>query len=211
MNNILILEDNKEIGNVVKELLIENNFKVKICFNKKDFDKENLSYYDLIILDVLLPDTNGFDIFYEIKEEIDIPVIFLTAKDEEEKIAEALNNGAYDYITKPFKSKELLARINKILKNKTIVSFKNIYIDRKKREVYEDNKLINLTDKEYKILCLLFINKTITRDMLLNKIWPEDYINDNTITVHIKRLRNKFKTNFIKTIKNVGYKLNEEK
>ena len=195
MNNILILEDNKDIAEIVKELLLENNFKVKVCFNKKDFDKEDLSYYNLLILDVLLPDTNGFDVFYEVREFNDIPVIFLTAKDEEEKIAEALNNGANDYITKPFKSKELLARINKIIKNKDIIKFK---------------KIVNLTDKEYKILYLLLINKTITREMLLDKIWPEDYINDNTITVHMKRLRNKFKTDFIKTIKNVGYKLDEE-
>ena len=210
MNNILILEDNKDIAEIVKELLLENNFKVKVCFNKKDFDKEDLSYYNLLILDVLLSDTNGFDVFYEVREFNDIPVIFLTAKDEEEKIAEALNNGANDYITKPFKSKELLARINKIIKNKDIIKFKNIVLNNKLREVYEENKIVNLTDKEYKILYLLLINKTITREMLLDKIWPEDYINDNTITVHMKRLRNKFKTDFIKTIKNVGYKLDEE-
>lgn len=210
MNNILILEDNKDIAEIVKELLLENNFKVKVCFNKKDFDKEDLSYYNLLILDVLLLDTNGFDVFYEVREFNDIPVIFLTAKDEEEKIAEALNNGANDYITKPFKSKELLARINKIIKNKDIIKFKNIVLNNKLREVYEENKIVNLTDKEYKILYLLLINKTITREMLLDKIWPEDYINDNTITVHMKRLRNKFKTDFIKTIKNVGYKLDEE-
>lgn len=210
MNNILILEDNKDIAEIVKELLVENNFKVKVCFNKKDFDKEDLSYYNLLILDVLLHDTNGFDVFYELREFNDIPVIFLTAKDEEEKIAEALNNGANDYITKPFKSKELIARINKIIKNKDIIKFKNIVLNNKVREVYEENKIVNLTDTEYKILYLLLVNKTITREMLLDKIWPEDYINDNTITVHMKRLRNKFKTNFIKTIKNVGYKLDEE-
>ena len=210
MNNILILEDNKDIAEIVKELLLENNFKVTVCFNKKDFDKEDLSYYNLIILDVLLPDTNGFDVFYEVREFNDIPVIFLTAKDEEENIAEALNSGANDYITKPFKSKELLARINKIIKNKDIIKFKNIVLNNKLREVYEENKIVNLTDTEYKILYLLLVNKTITREMLLDKIWPEDYINDNTITVHMKRLRNKFKTNFIKTIKNVGYKLDEK-
>ena len=210
MNNILILEDNKNIAEIVKELLVENNFKVKVCFNKKDFDKEDLSYYNLLILDVLLPDANGFDVFYEVREFNDIPVIFLTAKDEEEKIAEALNNGANDYITKPFKSKELLARINKIIKNKDIIKFKNIVLNNKLREVHEGTKIVNLTDTEYKILYLLLVNKIITREMLLDKIWPEDYINDNTITVHMKRLRNKFKTDFIKTIKNVGYKLDEE-
>ena len=210
MNNILILEDNKDIAGIVKELLLENNFKVKVCFNKKDFDKEDLSYYNLLILDVLLPDANGFDVFYEVREFNDIPVIFLTAKDEEEKIAEALNNGANDYITKPFKSKELLARINKIIKNKDIIKFKNIVLNNKLREVHEGTKIVNLTDTEYKILYLLLVNKIITREMLLDKIWPEDYINDNTITVHMKRLRNKFKTNFIKTIKNVGYKLDEK-
>ena len=210
MNNILILEDNKDIAEIVKELLLENNFKVKVCFNKKDFDKEDLSYYNLLILDVLLPDANGFDVFYEVREFNDIPVIFLTAKDEEEKIAEALNNGANDYITKPFKSKELLARINKIIKNKDIIKFKNIVLNNKLREVHEGTKIVNLTDTEYKILYLLLVNKIITREMLLDKIWPEDYINDNTITVHMKRLRNKFKTDFIKTIKNVGYKLDEE-
>ena len=136
MNNILILEDNKDIAEIVKELLLENNFKVKVCFNKKDFDKEDLSYYNLLILDVLLPDTNGFDVFYEVREFNDIPVIFLTAKDEEEKIAEALNNGANDYITKPFKSKELLARINKIIKNKDIIKFKNIVIKNIKYYIY---------------------------------------------------------------------------
>lgn len=211
---ILLVEDNLNI----RESL-EYSFKVKnINLISKSNIKDTLFFLednkiDLIILDVTLPDGNGFDLYKNYIKNIEIPVIFLTARDSEEDIVNALDMGASDYLTKPFRTGELIARINKILNKKTI-SVKNITYDLNKMSVYKDNKIINLTTLELKILGLLFtnINKVVTREKIIDSIWEwtGNDVNDNTVTVYMKRIREKLDSDIIITLKGMGYRIDEK-
>lgn len=172
---------------------------------------------DLAILDVLLPDGNGFDLYRNNIKEKNISSIFLTAKDEEDNIVKGLELGAEDYITKPFSIKELMARINRIIlrnKKNTIIQVQNIKFDMDKMVVYRDNENVELTNLELKILNLLFLNlnKVVKRSEIIDKIWEwtGNDVNDNTVTVYLKRIREKIKTDIIITIKGIGYRIDSE-
>lgn len=211
---ILLVEDNKSISDNLKYTFNINNIDLDVTNNIKS-TKDYLEYNkpSLIILDVTLPDGNGFDLYKSELSKMNIPVIFLTACDTEENIVEVLNMGASDYITKPFRPLELIARINKILHKKTI-KIKNITIDMNKMIVTKNNEIINLTTLEYKILNLLIenINKVVTRDRIIDSIWEwtGNDVNDNTITVYMKRIREKLNSDIIITIKGIGYRIDEE-
>ena len=171
---------------------------------------------NLIILDISLPDGDGLNFYEKIVKKLKIPTIFLTVKDDEETIVKGLTIGAEDYITKPFRTKELIARINKILlKNKNqIIKVKDIKFDVDKMTVYKNDKEIILTSLELKILSLLFsnINKVVRRSDIIDKIWEwtGNDVNDNTITVYLKRIREKLDTDIIITIKGIGYRIDEK-
>lgn len=211
---ILLVEDNKSISDNLKYTFNINNIDLDVTNNIKS-TKDYLEYNkpSLIILDVTLPDGNGFDLYKSELSKMNIPVIFLTACDIEENIVEVLNMGASDYITKPFRPLELIARINKILHKKTI-KIKDITIDMNKMIVTKNNEIINLTTLEYKILNLLIenINKVVTRDRIIDSIWEwtGNDVNDNTITVYMKRIREKLNSDIIITIKGIGYRIDEE-
>ena len=211
---ILLVEDNKSISDNLKYTFNMNNIDLDVTNNIKS-TKDYLEYNkpSLIILDVTLPDGNGFDLYKSELSKMNIPVIFLTACDTEENIVEVLNMGASDYITKPFRPLELIARINKILHKKTI-KIKDITIDMNKMIVTKNNEIINLTTLEYKILNLLIenINKVVTRDRIIDSIWEwtGNDVNDNTITVYMKRIREKLNSGIIITIKGIGYRIDEE-
>lgn len=211
---ILLVEDNKSISDNLKYTFNINNIDLDVTNNIKS-TKDYLEYNkpSLIILDVTLPDGNGFDLYKRELSKMNIPVIFLTACDTEENIVEVLNMGASDYITKPFRPLELIARINKILHKKTI-KIKDITIDMNKMIVTKNNEIINLTTLEYKILNLLIenINKVVTRDRIIDSIWEwtGNDVNDNTITVYMKRIREKLNSDIIVTIKGIGYRIDEE-
>lgn len=211
---ILLVEDNKSISDNLKYTFNMNNIDLNVTNNIKS-TKDYLEYNkpSLIILDVTLPDGNGFDLYKSELSKMNIPVIFLTACDTEENIVEVLNMGASDYITKPFRPLELIARINKILHKKTI-KIKDITIDMNKMIVTKNNEIINLTTLEYKILNLLIenINKVVTRDRIIDSIWEwtGNDVNDNTITVYMKRIREKLNSGIIITIKGIGYRIDEE-
>jgi DNA-binding response OmpR family regulator len=211
---ILLVEDNKSISDNLKYTFNMNNIDLDVTNNIKS-TKDYLEYNkpSLIILDVTLPDGNGFDLYKSELSKMNIPVIFLTACDTEENIVEVLNMGASDYITKPFRPLELIARINKILHKKTI-KIKDITIDMNKMIVTKNNEIINLTTLEYKILNLLIenINKVVTRDSIIDSIWEwtGNDVNDNTITVYMKRIREKLNSDIIITIKGIGYRIDEE-
>lgn len=211
---ILLVEDNKSISDNLKYTFNINNIDLDVTNNIKS-TKDYLEYNkpSLIILDVTLPDGNGFDLYKRELSKMNIPVIFLTACDTEENIVEVLNMGASDYITKPFRPLELIARINKILHKKTI-KIKDITIDMNKMIVTKNNEIINLTTLEYKILNLLIenINKVVTRDRIIDSIWEwtGNDVNDNTITVYMKRIREKLNSDIIITIKGIGYRIDEE-
>lgn len=211
---ILLVEDNKSISDNLKYTFNINNIDLDVTNNIKS-TKDYLEYNkpSLIILDVTLPDGNGFDLYKRELSKMNIPVIFLTACDIEENIVEVLNMGASDYITKPFRPLELIARINKILHKKTI-KIKDITIDMNKMIVTKNNEIINLTTLEYKILNLLIenVNKVVTRDRIIDSIWEwtGNDVNDNTITVYMKRIREKLNSDIIVTIKGIGYRIDEE-
>ena len=211
---ILLVEDNKSISDNLKYTFNMNNIDLDVTNNIKS-TKDYLEYNkpSLIILDVTLPDGNGFDLYKSELSKMNIPVIFLTACDTEENIVEVLNMGASDYITKPFRPLELIARINKLLHKKTI-KIKDITIDMNKMIVTKNNEIINLTTLEYKILNLLIenINKVVTRDRIIDSIWEwtGNDVNDNTITVYMKRIREKLNSDIIITIKGIGYRIDEE-
>ena len=168
-------------------------------------------------MDITLPDGDGFELFKDTIKDLKIPTIFLTAKDEEDDIVKGLNIGAEDYITKPFSTKELLARINKILlrsKKKSVIKVKDITFDMDKLTLCKNGQQIELTALELKLVNLLFtnINKVVSRNMILDKIWEwtGNDVDDHTITVYFKRIREKIDSNIITTIKGMGYIINEE-
>lgn len=211
---ILLVEDNLNIRESLEYSFKMNKIDLVSVSNVRD----TLNYLednkpDLIILDVTLPDGNGFDLYKGYIKDRGIPVIFLTACDSEEDIVNALNMGASDYLTKPFRTGELIARINKILNKKTI-SVSNITFDLNRMCVYKDNKEVNLTTLEIKILGLLFnnINSVVTRDKIIESIWEwtGNDVNDNTVTVYMKRIREKLDTDIIITLKGIGYRIDEK-
>ncbi|MFR8146182.1 MAG: response regulator transcription factor [Clostridia bacterium] len=214
---ILLVEDNELLAKGLIYSLEQKDYivihTVDISETLKIIEKERI---DIAILDISLPDGNGFDLYKNYIKEKEISTIFLTAKDEEDDIVKGLELGAEDYITKPFSIKELLARMNKIIlrKNKnTIIKIKDISFDIDKMVVYKENKPIELTSLELKILHLLFmnINKVVTRNEIIDKIWEwtGNDINDNTVTVYLKRIREKIKTDIIITIKGIGYRIDK--
>ena len=219
MKKLLLVEDNESILKGLTYSLEQEKFEVDVSKNvhnaKKNLDSNE---YDLIILDIMLPDGNGFELCKYIKEQKDTPIIILTAKDEEQDVVQGFNLGADDYVIKPFRTRELISRINNILRryNKEASKLQtgNIVIDVDASRVYINNEEVVFTALEYRILLLLFYNmgKSVTRDNILDKIWDiaGNYVNDNTLTVYIKRIRAKLGENdVIKTIKGIGYRVDK--
>ena len=218
---ILIVEDNDAIVEGLKFSLEHENFKVSISKTIKEAKIEILNnLFNIVILDILLPDGDGIELCKYIKENFDIPVIFLTAKDTESDIIKGLNVGADDYIVKPFRIGELVARINNALrkykKETYIIKLNNIIIDTEKMIIIKNNKEITLTTLEWRIFNTLLnsMGKIVTRDKLLNLACDTrgNFINDNSLTVYIKRIREKIEDDvnnpkIIKTIKGIGYKI----
>ncbi len=214
---ILLVEDNESISKGIKYSLEENNYNVVVAKSVKTAKKEFNDEIDLAILDVSLPDGNGFDLYEGFIKGKNIPAIFLTAKDSEEDIVKGLDLGADDYLTKPFSTRELLARINRIIsrnKKNSIIKVKNITFDIDKMELYKDNLKVNLSSLELNILNILFsnINKVVTREVILEKIWEwtGNDVDDHTVTVYIKRIKDKIGEDIITTIKKVGYRIDEK-
>ena len=215
---ILLVEDNEILAKGIIYSLEQEKFKV----THKTNVKETIKFLQnekpkLVILDIYLPDGDGFDLYEKNIKNKNILTIFLTAKDDEDDIVKGLEAGAEDYITKPFSIRELIARINKILlrnKKNSIIKVKDIEFDIDKMVVYKEGKEINLTSLELKILNLLFmnLNKVVTRNYIIEKIWEwtGNDVNDNTVTVYLKRIREKLVTDIIITIKGIGYRIDEK-
>lgn len=212
---ILLVEDNEMVAKGLIYSLEQKGYQISHKTKIKDtiefLEKQKV---ELAILDISLPDGNGFYLYQEIIKEKEIPTIFLTAKDEEDDIVKGLELGAEDYITKPFSTKELIARIQKVLlrqKKNTVVTVQNIEFDLDKMVVYKNREELVFTSLELKILHLLFLNlnKVVTRNDIIDKIWEwtGNDVNDNTITVYLKRIREKLDVDIIKTIKGIGYRI----
>lgn len=212
---ILLIEDNLSIAKGLEYTFNELNYEI---INKTNLKEASMYLIDnipsLIILDISLPDGDGFSFYENIIKKLNIKTIILTAKDDEDDIVKGLELGANDYITKPFKTKELISRVNKILhSDKIVLKSKNITFDLNKMEVRKNDELISLTSLELRILYLLFINmnKVVTRSYLLEYIYnlTGNDVNDNTITVYLKRIREKLDEDIIKTVKGIGYRIDE--
>ena len=224
MREILLVEDNEIIVKGLKYLLEQEKFDIKIAKNiveaKTIIKKQK---FDLYLLDITLPDGDGYEICQYVKKQKDVPVIFLTAKDEELNVVQGLDMGADDYIIKPFRNRELISRIKSVLRryyhdeiNENQIKCRDVIIDSNKAVVYKAGKEIIFTSLEYKILYMLISNKNIlvTREQILDKIWDVagNFVNDNTLTVYIKRIRNKLddkEGKFIQTVRGIGYKVVE--
>ncbi|CEQ15089.1 response regulator transcription factor [Paraclostridium sordellii] len=223
MINVLMIEDDSTIAFGVKYALEQEGFNIDIC---KDLEsgRQNINNkeYNIILLDVMLPDGNGYEFCKETRQTLDTPIIFLTACDEEVNIVTGLDIGGDDYVTKPFRVRELISRMNAVLRrkgnnneNKKVVKFGDLTINTLEARVYKKGEEIFLTSVEYKLLLILIQNKNVvlSRTKILEKLWDVtyDFVNDNTLTVYIKRLREKIEddsTNpkYILTVRGVGYK-----
>ena len=225
MLNILMIEDDSTIAFGVKYALEQEGFNIDIC---KDLEssRKNIQEkeYSIILLDVMLPDGNGYDFCKEIRENNEIPVIFLTACDEEVNIVMGLDIGGDDYMTKPFRVRELISRIKAVLRrrstyseSKKVLKLGSLSIHTLEARVFKNGEEVFLTSVEYKLLLILIQNKNtvLSRSKILEKLWDVtyDFVNDNTLTVYIKRLREKIEDNsadpkYILTVRGMGYKWN---
>ena len=219
--DIFLLEDDNAIGIGLSYSLKNEGYSVTIAKTVKEaLEIIRNKTFTLYILDLTLPDGSGYDVCTQIKKQGDLPVIFLTAYDDEVNVIMGLELGADDYISKPFRVKELLARIKTVLRryNKDtadgMINIGNIRINTNEAKVYKASKEVILTAMEYRLL-LIFINNrgiVLSRQKLLEDIWDVagDFVNDNMLTVYIKRLRDKIEEdpaspNIIKTVRGLGY------
>ena len=214
---VLLIEDDEIIAKGLKYSFEQNGYDIICKTTKKDaswFLQTDIA--DFVILDINLPDGNGFELYKENVKDLNLPTIFLTARDDENDIVKGLELGADDYLTKPFSTKELMARIKKIMlrENKNVcIDVADISFNTDKLEVYKGKQRLELTSLEIKILQLLFnnLNKVVTRSEIIDKIWEwtGNDVNDNTVTVYLKRIREKIGTDIIITIKGVGYRIDK--
>ncbi|MDF2615885.1 MAG: response regulator with CheY-like receiver domain and winged-helix DNA-binding domain [Sedimentibacter sp.] len=203
MSVMLIADDNKQITSILEEYAKNEGFEVKISFNGREalrsFEKYNP---DIVLLDVMMPEMDGFEVCREIRKQSNVPIIMITARGEDFERIMGLDIGADDYIVKPFSPAEVMARVRAIMrrimiddkKASQVFSFDNLKINMNDYIVTIDNKNVSLTKKEIEILWTLVSNrnKVFTRDNLLNSLWGYDYFGDNrTVDSHIKRLRSK--------------------
>lgn len=214
---ILLVEDNKSIIKGLEYAFAQNGYSCEYCMRCDEAIRKAPFDYDIAVLDITLPDSNGFDLYKKIRRFSDLPIIFLTAVDDEDSIVNGLELGADDYITKPFSTRELLARIKRVTnKNsrRNTVTVCGVTLDTEKSAVFENGRQIELTALEYKLLSLLMQNagRVVTRELIFEKIWDisGNFVNDNTLTVYIKRIRKKLDADIIKTVKGMGYKVTEE-
>lgn len=214
---ILLVEDNKSIIKGLEYAFAQNGYSCEYCLSLDEAVRKAPFNYDAAVLDIMLPDGNGFDLFKKIRRYSDLPVIFLTAVDDEDSVVNGLELGADDYITKPFSTRELIARIKRVAnKNskKNIITVSGVTLDLDKSVVFENGKQLELTALEYKLLSLLMQNagKVVTRELIFEKIWDVsgNFVNDNTLTVYIKRVRKKLDADIIKTVKGLGYQVAED-
>ena len=225
MKRIFFVEDDLSLINGLSFAIKKQGYETDIASTYLEAEKMWINgKYDLVILDVSLPDGSGYDLCKNIRKTSKVPIIFLTAADEETDIIMGLDIGGDDYITKPFKLAVFLSRINALLRRSDNFNQADAELDSNgikvqllKGEVYKDNELLDVTASEYKLLCLFMQNPDIvlSPEQILSKLWDcdEKYIDSNTLTVYIRRLRTKIEDNpsqpkKIVTVRRMGYKWN---
>lgn len=215
---ILLVEDNQTIIKGLEYAFQSNGYEVCAVKTVRE-TKQYLAKQspDLIVLDISLPDGNGMRLFENEICQRKIPTIFLTAVDDEDVVVKGLNLGADDYITKPFSTKELMARVNRVLlrnRREMAVQVGDVTFDMDKMIVTKAENVVNLTSLEMKILQLLFLNldKVVSRSTILDKIWEwtGNDVDDHTVTVYFKRIREKIGSEVIVTVKGIGYRIDKD-
>ncbi|MEN6312642.1 MAG: response regulator transcription factor [Clostridiaceae bacterium] len=227
MNSILLVEDDLSLIDGLEFSLRKNGFTVNIARTVKEaFSMIHDGKYDLLILDLALPDGSGFEICKKVRQALTVPIIFLTASDEEVNVVMGLDIGGDDYITKPFKLNELISRINALLRRAKLSDNVNapaelrsngITVRLQENRVFKNAHNIELTAAEYRLLCLLMQNPdaVLTREVILDRLWDSggSFIDDNTLSVYVRRLRSKVEDDpenpvFLLTVRRLGYKWN---
>lgn len=227
MTKVIIIEDEAEIVSFLKPELIYEGYEVD-CANdgRVGFDKIQNGNYDIILLDIMLPSLNGIEICRRVRKFSNIPIIMLTARDQIADKVTGLDNGANDYLTKPFSIEELLARMRCVLRRdnfiaadkdeKPLLAFRNLTLNQGMYEIKKDDIKIELTKKEYQLFEFLIKNKNnvLTREQILNSVWGYEYVGDtNVVDVYISYLRNKLEDStsekYITTVRGIGYMMKE--
>lgn len=220
---ILIIEDETAIQMILSELLMDAGYKVEVAGDGLEgLLKFRAHDFSLILLDIMMPKIDGYTVCEVIRRESDVPVIMLTALDEEQAQVKAFELQVDDYITKPFSLKLVLLRIEAVLRrikekrtddDKTTITYRNVLLDPVSHRVTCDGQPIALTHTEYRLL-ELFLNhqgRVFTRDNLLNQVWGYDFVGDEkTVNIHIMNLRRKLGADLIETIRGVGYRVDKE-
>ena len=214
---LLLVEDSPMIIRGLQYTLEQAGYEVTVCMSAHMAeDRLDRMHFDVAILDVNLPDGSGFDLCKRLKAETDTPVIFLTARDEENDVVLGFELGADEYILKPFRNRELTSRIENVLrrtgKTRKTLSAGDVEIDVEKDLVTVRGEEVEFTQLEYKILYMLMQNagQTVTREQILDRIWDiaGNFVEDNTLTVYIKRIREKLgDADVIRTVKGIGYRV----
>ncbi|GAA0342970.1 response regulator transcription factor [Bacillus carboniphilus] len=225
---ILLVEDDKTIASGLEYSLTQEQYAIKVChdfMSAKEIISNHFDNIDLFLFDLSLPDGSGYDLCKWVKSLGDKPVIFLTAVDDEVNVVMGLDMGADDYITKPFRIRELLSRIKSVLRryqrqhpDHSLIPIGPVQINTMEGKAYKNGRDVGLTALEYRLF-LIFANhkgQILSRSQLLEQIWDVagDFVNDNTLTVYIKRLREKLEDNpsqpvIIKTVRGLGYRLGD--
>ena len=229
MSKILLLEDDISLVDGLQYSLKKNGFEAEIVRTVSEAlnSIENIGKYDLLILDVTLPDGTGFDVCEAVRRQgQQVPIIFLTASDEEVNIIRGLDSGGDDYITKPFRLGELCSRIRALLRragvsnanNTTVIECGDITVDLLGSRVLLNGKNLELTNAEYRLLCLLIrnVNRIVMREIILSELWDEagNFVDNNTLSVYVRRLREKVEADpshprHLITVRGFGYQWKE--
>ncbi|MGE7875261.1 response regulator transcription factor [Bacillus paramycoides] len=217
--HILVVEDDQEIQELIKQFLMTQQYTVIVASDglegMKQFNKQS---FDLILLDVMMPNLNGFEVAKMIRSQSNIPIIMLTALEEEQDQMKGFDLGIDDYITKPFSFHVLMRRVEAVLRRSNNQStdnhfvFRELHVDGDAYKVYVNRVEVPLTTKEFEILQLLLQNekKVLTRENIVEKIWGYEYAGDTRmIDTHMKNIRKKLDIPYIKTVKGIGYKIDE--
>ncbi len=225
MDRILLVEDDLSLIDGLIFSLDKNGYQVEVCRTVMEtLNTLNHKKYDLLLIDLTLPDGSGFEICKRVRQSSEVPIIFLTASDEEVNVVMGLDMGGDDYITKPFKLNELISRINALLRraklsetSKNELISNGITIRLSQNRIYKNDTELELTTAEYRLLCLLMQNPNavLTREVILDRLYDSggNFIDDNTLSVYIRRLRSKIEDNpenpvFLTTVRRLGYKWN---
>ncbi len=229
MNKVLIIDDDKDLCKIIAKGIWSENMEADYCYSGVDgLDKIKKFDYQLIILDVMMRGMDGFETLKQIRKDYSVPVLMLTAKDDNVSKVKGLRSGADDYLTKPFNMEELIARVISLIRRYTllnnveqqteILSFRELSVDTGNRTVTSENGTFELPPKEYDILLYLIRNqgRILTKQQIYEHVWGEHYVyDDRNIMAVISRLRKKIKSSsgnvkYIQTIKGIGYRFNKE-